>query len=153
MATPGDRDETELLLEFLQARDFACPACGYNLRDLTAPTCPECRKELTLAVGFNRPQVLWFVVMIAPSVFSGIAAALLLVPLAGALLTGNRQPWPLCAIDAFGWISGLAALLLLRHRYAILRLSDRVQRTWAITAWLVHIFAFAVAILLVVAFS
>ena len=45
----GERGE--LLLQFLEGRRVPCPRCGYDLRDLTRPVCPECGEELTLTVG------------------------------------------------------------------------------------------------------
>ncbi|MCA9297894.1 MAG: hypothetical protein KDA28_02440, partial [Phycisphaerales bacterium] len=36
--------------DFLKDHDVACPSCGYNLRDLTSETCPECRFHLELSV-------------------------------------------------------------------------------------------------------
>ena len=32
-----DSEEADLLLQFLRGRDERCPACNYNLRDLTMP--------------------------------------------------------------------------------------------------------------------
>jgi hypothetical protein len=34
--------------EFLADRDVPCPACGYNLRDLSSARCPECGLALRL---------------------------------------------------------------------------------------------------------
>ena len=39
------------LVGFLAHRDCQCPGCGYNLRGLQTPQCPECRQELELRVG------------------------------------------------------------------------------------------------------
>src|SRR4051812_32452603 len=39
------------LITYLAQRDAPCPSCDYNLRGLTASTCPECSQHLTLRVG------------------------------------------------------------------------------------------------------
>ena len=109
-------DDDTLLLEFLRGRDAPCPRCGYNLRDLPASACPECHEPLALAVGFRKPRFGWFLATIAPGLFSGISAALLAVPLVGSLYWSPNQPapWPLWSTDAFGWLSALAVLILVK---------------------------------------
>ncbi len=51
-ASEGDR-----LLAFLATRDLACPGCGYNLRGLATPRCPECGRAISPAdlvpLGFH----------------------------------------------------------------------------------------------------
>jgi hypothetical protein len=97
-----------------------------------------------LAVGATRPRFLWLLATVAPSIFSGIAAVLLLVPMSIALLTGGRPaPWPVVAADAFGFLSALAALVLVWRRFRFLRQSQTAQRGWAIGAWAIHLAAFA----------
>ena len=120
-----------------------CPVCGYNLRDLSRPLCPECRHDLLLTVGVTKPRFLWLLVTIAPCIFSGIAAGLLLVPMTLALLLGGGPiPWPFVAAETFGWLSAVAGLLLVWKRYVFLRQSQAAQRTWALGTWAVHVAAF-----------
>jgi len=135
------------LLAFLHGRDVLCPLCGYNLRDLTEPRCPECRQDLALTVGVTRLRFGWLIVTIIPSMFSAVAAGLLLIPMLGVLLAGvERPPWPVVAAETFGWLSTIAALLVLHKRYLFLRQSQVAQRTWALGAWAVHIGAFVVLV-------
>ena len=144
------RDATSLLLEFLRERDASCPLCGYNLRNLTLPRCPECRKDLVLAIGFKKPHFGWFLVTITPGLFSGVAAALLLMPIIIVpLLGGGLAPWRFVAVDAFGWLSGFAALVLLMYRFAFLRQPQAAQRTWAVVAWGIHMAIFAAVMLMI----
>lgn len=35
------------IVSFLASHDVGCPSCGYNMRDCTTSTCPECGQELT----------------------------------------------------------------------------------------------------------
>ena len=141
-------DEVAHLLAFLRGRDAVCPLCGYNLRDLTEPRCPECRQDLALTVGVPRLRFGWLIVTIVPSMFSGIAAGFLLIPIIGMLLfsQGERAPWPVVAAEAFGWLSTITALLVLHKRYLFLRQSQAAQRTLALGAWAVHIGTFVVLV-------
>ncbi len=150
---PGVRDpadEVGLLLSFLRERDADCPLCGYNLRNLVRPQCPECCQDLVLSVGIKDLRLGWLVATIAPGIFPGIAAALLLIPIIlGPLLAGGGSaPWFAVGADLFGWLSGLAAVILLKYRLAFLRLPQDVRRTWAFVAWAIHLAAFFVLVVL-----
>ena len=140
-------DDTSRLLEFLRGRDMSCPACRYNLRDLTQPICPECRQRLSLTVGVRDLRIGFLLVTLAPGIFSGIAAVLLSIPLLLATILGaGPVPGLLVAIDLFGWCSGIAALVLVRRRYAFLRRDHGIQLTWAVATWAVHLLVFAIAV-------
>ena len=65
---PDPTDEQRLLLEFVGDRDVPCPRCGYNLRALTKPVCPECREELRLTVGRARMRFGLFLAALIPGV-------------------------------------------------------------------------------------
>jgi len=142
---PG-ADETELLLEFLRDRDAACPACGYNLRDLTRPVCPECREALALHVGYQKPRIGPFVATIAPSIFSGICGVIMLLPI---MMVPSSPPPPLGAylLDLFGLSSGLFGVGLFIFRQAFLRQSRVSQMVWAFVTWTIHVLAFFVVLI------
>jgi hypothetical protein len=55
--TTPERQDITLLREYLAARDAPCPRCGYNLRGLTDPVCPECGGLLLMSMLADRP--LW----------------------------------------------------------------------------------------------
>ncbi len=150
---PADGDK--LLLEYVRDRDAPCPLCGYNLRDLSTPTCPECREALSLTVGFRKPRFGWLLVTVTPGAFSGIAAALLLIPMVGSLFFSPNSPaqWPIWGVDAFGWLSGVSALVLVKYRYAFLRQPQAAQRVWAVMAWAIHFAAFAVFMAIAILFG
>jgi predicted amidophosphoribosyltransferase len=42
--------EGELLRAYLADHDHPCPRCGYNLRGLASPVCPECGTGLSLRI-------------------------------------------------------------------------------------------------------
>lgn len=85
LAEPGASDE--LLTQYLAQRDAACWGCGYNLRGVQGPSCPECGRTLELAL--SRPG-------------TGRGTLLLLVMAVG---------WVLLAAG----MNGLRAGLLVRH--------------------------------------
>ncbi len=44
-------DDPELLLAVLAQHSLACPVCGYDVRSLKRPACPECGARLRLRLG------------------------------------------------------------------------------------------------------
>ena len=135
---PGTGRARELLLEFLREHEAPCPLCGYNLKALTQPICPECGQELVLAVGAARVRLGWLFAAIAPGFFSGIAAVLVLVPIVVVLAVGNRLPPRIIAVDVFGWCSGVFAIMLAANRHRFLAQTRAAQRWWALGIWVVH---------------
>ena len=137
-------DETAHLLAWVKGRDVPCPVCGYNLRDLTRPVCPECRHDVHLTVGVLHPRLGWLFVALTPSMFSAVAAGLLLVPMTMMLLVGGEPaPWPVVGAEVFGWVSAMAGLVLFLKRNLFLRLPAPIQGGWAVGIWVVHLLAFA----------
>lgn len=129
-----------MLLDFLREHDAPCPLCGYNLRALTRPMCPECKQQLTLTVGMQQPRLGWLLVAIVPGVFSGFAAILLAIPIIMSTLeSGVLPPWFLLATDAFGFTSGFFAIGIALRRYRFLAMPMVTQRGWAIVIWTIHI--------------
>ncbi len=147
--SPDQPDDVARLLEFVQGRDAPCPLCAYNLRDLTEPRCPECQQALFLTVGMPRLRFEWLVVTIAPGIFSGIAAILLLIPIAISSVSTGTIQWPVIALDAFGMLSGIVAVVLVVKRYRFLRMLPPQQIFWAGVAWAVHVSAFMLLVILV----
>src|SRR5215207_7280264 len=106
-----------MLLDFLREYDAACPVCGYNLRALARPICPECGSELVLTVGATRLRLGWLLVAVAPGFFSGICACFVLVMIIARLVFGDhRMSVGLNVVDLFGWCSGIFAILLAAKR-------------------------------------
>ncbi|UCD76467.1 MAG: hypothetical protein JSV91_05990 [Phycisphaerales bacterium] len=138
-------DESLLLVEFLRDHDAFCPRCKYNVRNLTRPVCPECREPLSLRVDMLRLPLLWFVVTLMPSIFSGICGAMLLTIL--VIFPGeDLGPW---LLDAFGLSSGIAGVVLFLMRDHFLRSPRRSQIAWAIITWMIHLTVFVMLLLTV----
>jgi hypothetical protein len=143
--------DTGRLVEFLQDRDASCPLCGYNLRNLTDETCPECRHELRLTVGVDGVRFGWFLAAVTPSLFSGIAAVLMLILALTAQAAGAVDLPPVIYLLALvGLTSGAVGLVLIVRRHRFIRLRPQVQRTWALVAWSIHGLPFLGLMLLVV---
>src|SRR5262245_24699543 len=107
----------DLLLEFLREHESPCPVCGYNLKALTRPICPECGQELVLTVGAVRLRLGWLFAAVAPGFFSGIAAIFVLIPIVARPIFGDgRMSWPLVPLDLFGLCSGIFAIILAKKR-------------------------------------
>ncbi|MFG0328985.1 MAG: hypothetical protein ACF8PN_03710 [Phycisphaerales bacterium] len=137
----------ELLLRFLRDHDAECPVCGYNLRGLTRPVCPECSEELAPTVGVEGLRLGWLFAAIAPGFFSGIAACFVAIPTVAIYFEDGVLVWPLVGAVLFGWMSGLFAIVLatkLRSRF-IAKPNER-RRSFAILVWLVHVAAMAIFI-------
>ncbi len=148
---PDPTDEQRMLLEFVGDRDVPCPRCGYNLRALTKPVCPECREELRLTVGRAKMRFGLFLAAVLPGAFSGICALLLLmliiiVPLVQG---GGTIPPGILMLDAFGGLSGLVALGLFVERHRFLNQSESKQWMWIAGIWIVHLIAFVILMSLV----
>jgi hypothetical protein len=141
---PATTRAEHLLLEFLREHEAPCPVCGYNLKALTRPVCPECGQELVLAVGAARLRFGWLFAAVAPGFFSGIAAIFLLVPIVGITVFGNgKLPLLFIAVDAFGWCSGVSAITLAANRHRFVAQPVARQRWWALGIWLTHVAALA----------
>ena len=71
--------EDQFLLTYIQQFEAACPVCGYNLRALTLPRCPECGRELRLTVGAVEPFVIpWVLTTIFLAMAAGIGVLFLI---------------------------------------------------------------------------
>ena len=139
VVTDTKEGDTGRLVEFLQDRDAPCPRCGYNLRNLTDDDCPECGQKLRLTVGGHHVRFGWFLATVTPSLFSGIAAVLMLILILAALVTGaGPLPPVIFVLDLFGFASGVVALVLIVRRHQFVQLRPQVQRTWAMVAWAIH---------------
>lgn len=57
LAEAGGPEHARDLLRYLAINDEPCPACGYNLRDIAQPRCPECGRQI---VGRDIPNFVKF---------------------------------------------------------------------------------------------
>jgi len=143
--------DTDHLLNFLRDHDAPCPLCGYNLRNLIVPTCPECHHGLKLTVGIDGVRIGWYIAALSPFLFSGMAALALGSLLVVAELAGGRPPPILHLLTLVGLCSGSVAAALIWRRRRFLRFEPATQRRWAIIAWVTHLLPFLGIIILMLA--
>lgn len=138
------------VLAFLRGRSVPCPRCAYDLRDAPTAKCPECGEPLLLKIGSPKLRFGWLVLAIAPGCFSGVAALFVLIPIVGSTFNGfpgQGPPWPIFLADIFGFTSAASVGLMYVYRHRILSWSTKIQRTFAIAVWAVHILAFLLLVL------
>ncbi len=90
----GTESESEAgaLKVYLVDRDVSCPGCGYNLRGLPEPVCPECRQELRISVGLSESRMAELVTC-AAFLFAGTGAgAAVLITVAVLVATHGGGP-------------------------------------------------------------
>jgi hypothetical protein len=134
---PRDDDDADLL-RWLTNRNAACPICGYNLRALTIPRCPECGERLQLGVRAVDPRLAPWIVLL---VFVCAAGGVGLMFLIAVMLTGFPPAGriPICLIIA---MAPTAIVVACTRRHFQRKLAPAMQ-------WLV---ALAVALALIIVF-
>ena len=116
--------ESKFLLEYLRDRDVNCPLCGYNLRNLTSPRCPECGQIVKITVALAEPYLkAWILLMATTCAGSGIGVLLMML----AISKGNieKDLFEVC-ITSWGMIPMAALSLALRRRF----LRARKEAQW-----------------------
>lgn len=124
---------------FLAERDVPCPGCGYNLRGLESPACPECNEALELRITLAEPrQGAYIAGIIGLSIgigFHGIMLAwaafiMLWAGFGTASMMADVWPLPLALILE---VAALAAWM--RGRRRLRRMPQRGQVTLAAACW------------------
>ena len=143
--SPGDQtaptDADGLLLAFVADRDAPCPRCGYNVRNLTKPICPECEEPLLLKVGGRTYPVRWLLAAVAPGIFTGIMAGVMAVIF---LIVGPPLFVPLGLIltGSFFLVSAAVAVAIIIRNRRFVRQPQPRQVMWAVLLWVIHLCAF-----------
>ncbi len=149
--SPGDQtapmDADRLLLDFVRDRDAACPRCGYNVRNLTKPVCPECEEPLLLKVGGRTYPVRWLIATVAPGIFTGVTSGIMAVIFLIALIVaGAPEPFfvPLDVIltGSFFLVSAAVAGAIIIWSRRFVRQPQPRQVMWAVLLWVIHLCAF-----------
>ncbi len=140
-------DADGLLLDFVRDRDAVCPRCGYNVRNLTNPVCPECEEPLVLKVGGRTYPVRWLLATVAPGIFTGVTSGIMAVMFLIGLIVGNVGPpfsVPLGVIltGSFFLASAAVAGAILIWSRRFVRQPQPRQVMWAVLLWVIHLCAF-----------
>ena len=134
------RHDADFLVDWLAHRDTPCPACGYNLRGLVGPTCPECGRGLRLGVSLSE-QVLgaWIATLVALLLPAGFGLYLMVVWSVMFLKNGVRvlsmPPTQLALIAIYLLASVPLSIALIFGRRRFLRWSAAVQLACGGLAW------------------
>ena len=130
-----DELEAQLLRSLLAARDIACPVCGYNLRAIVSPNCPECGAKLDLRIGSVDLKLgAWLVALLALAVGLGFTSILGIVMAVSSVLYGG---WDyvlpqLYVLGAASAVLGLGLCLLIARRRKFWKRRRRFQRYTAV---------------------
>ena len=130
------RSNDALLLEYLEANEPPCPVCGYNLRQLTTSTCPECGRQFTLEVGSASPYFGQYLAFLAPFIATtaiGILLACLI------FLWGPPKSWGLFLIMLAGAVDVILLTYWYKKRTSFHRRTDDAKRRLIIGSWLIHL--------------
>jgi len=101
-----------------------------------------------LKIGSPRVRFGWLAM--APGCFSGVAALVVMIPVALTVLRrsspGQDAPWPIMVGDAFGFLSAASVWVMDRRRQRIMSWTAGRQGGFAWAVWGVHVFMFAVLV-------
>jgi hypothetical protein len=135
--------DAAVLIDWLRDRDIPCPLCGYNLRHLTTPRCPECGQELCLAVAAVEPFLkAWITLAASAAASAGIGILLLLVILREGWPGGNHPFGDLGICLFLGMIP--VAVIIFRIRRRLLKLNRSAQ--WVLAGTSIAIFGIAMTL-------
>lgn len=145
--TPMEND-ADLLKALLARRDLACPSCGYNLRGVAGPNCPECGIRLELRLGVEPRADRAFLTGLI-----GLSGALGFSWLLTLWATIKSAEWIAVEVRLYLVLGGstLAALVFLlawfRLRGWLSRQSAAKRWTLALLCWILQPFALLLALL------
>lgn len=121
----------DLLVDFLAGNDVPCPRCGYNLRGLRTPQCPECGDTLQLQVGLVDPKLGAFIaLLVALCVGFGGSSLLGLIAIANATARWWGNPSGILLLVQWVWTAA-ALPFTIRNPQKFRRLEKQQQWTAA----------------------
>ena len=124
-------DVGQHLIDFVHDRDVPCPSCGYALRNLQSPVCPECGEELTLRVGLEHARIRLLLLALLPGSGGLFLAVFLSVMLWVELGRGRSYPpWEFWVVFIYCWLSGLITVILALRARWFMRCS--LKRKWGL---------------------
>jgi hypothetical protein len=134
----GADDDARLLSEFLSTRDVPCPGCGYNLRHLASPRCPECAEQIRLGVHLAEPkQGLLIAGLIGLSAGAGLSGLLILYALIVSFTNDFGSYGRFLIVNAAGFlVFGAAMFLWLLHWRRLRRMNTRVRSGFVTAIWI-----------------
>jgi hypothetical protein len=141
-SSPARWTREQQLLHYIAERDVPCPLCGYNLRALTVPRCPECGREITLVIrAVNLCPRAWVALTVSLLASAGLGLFLIPFLVAEGKVPGGNGPFTHALAVYFIAAIPLAGLVLLIRR-RLIRLDRHVQWLLAAAAVCVSLAAF-----------
>jgi hypothetical protein len=122
----SDTSARQWLIEYLRDRDVPCPLCGYNLRQLDMPRCPECGREIRLSINLAEPYLRGWITTVAALCASAGVGILVLILIVQEGMPPRREFLLCAALYAF-MASIPIAIAAIWARRSFMRLEDRVQ--------------------------
>lgn len=147
-----DSETAELLRQFLERQDVACPACGYNLRGLLTNRCPECAGIVVLGVGPEQPRMAAFIAgLLGLASGTGFSGLLLIYAIVMVWVRGRGGiQTSFLLVTAAGLAIEGALLLVWLYRGAKIRQSNSQWRWYlAVSCWLLSLINLAVFVALI----
>jgi len=130
----------DLLSIFLRDRDVPCPACAYNLRDLTTSRCPECGHGVALGVGLaERNLKAWVTLLVVCCLGAGtglvVIALIIIVSILESFADATdrvlpQEPIGLALIAFLVVVPMTVGVLAIRRRFVRMRPGEQ----WTIVA-------------------
>ncbi|MEL6396363.1 MAG: hypothetical protein AAFQ71_10230 [Planctomycetota bacterium] len=131
-------EEKARLAGWLADHDEPCPNCGYGLRGVPEPVCPECSAPIRL--GVVAPHMRfgpWAVAMLGPALALGFDGVIVLLTTWQLIITGGLptevEPlyWGLVALGGL-CLLGIALLISRRARWMALDPGRQWRIGWSI---------------------
>lgn len=117
-ASPTADEDVQALLAFVAVHDVPCPACGYNLRQLTQPTCPECGLTLKLTVGSAEPfKRAWGFALALSAMIAGLGMVMILMTIAQGVPDFYDSAEYIFYYGSIIWVPAPALLLIFRRKF------------------------------------
>lgn len=137
-----------MLIEWLRQRDATCPLCGYNLRALPTPRCPECGQSLRLSVALAEPYLKAWITLL---VFSCFGAGLGILFLIDLIKNGYAYESAVERIASAVFIFSTPwPLIVVRTRRKFLKLSRGAQWLWTIPPSALILLAFILVLISII---
>jgi hypothetical protein len=143
-----------MLVNWLKDRDAACPLCGYNIRGLISPRCPECGQALRLSVSLAEPYLkAWIALIAALLPTAGVGAIVIFgffysIVEEGVSISmmfgGMRLGEGFLILFVVGCVPLSIAAVIFRRRF--LRFSREMQGGLASTAWIAVVISIILAL-------
>jgi hypothetical protein len=128
LTLPGPPADEAMLIDWLRDRDAACPLCGYNLRALQVPRCPECGQALRLSVALAEQYLkAWITLLVFSCLGASVGFLMWIGVLTSGLPPGTIPRVGVCVLLVSTPLPPI--VLFIRRRF--LKLSQAVQWCWA----------------------